>query len=150
MDNFVHIVGNLTADAQLKGTEDKPRAIFTVMVNEKRGDEEISFPVNVTAFGTLGTNAHKSLKKGVRVVVDGRLNGYKKAVVLDGENKELSMLSVTASEIGPEIRWATVEVTKVRSGNSGNGNSTAAASASSSDAGAKAAAKPASDNSDDF
>ena len=148
MDNFVHIVGNLAADPTLRGTEDKPRATFTVMVNEKRGDEEIAIPVNVTAFGTLASNVVKTFKKGTRVVVDGRLNGYKKAVVLDGENKELSMLSVTASEAAPDLRWAIAEVTKVKSGGSGNGDSKAE-SAKSSAASAKASAA-ASDNADDF
>lgn len=112
--NAIHFVGNLTGDPKLvEGASGKPRAQFTVAVNEGQGDDEKTHFVNVTAFGTLGENLAKSLTKGQRVVVIGRLNTYKKEVEIDNEVKNLTMVNFTASAVGPDLRWARAAVTKV-------------------------------------
>lgn len=112
--NSVSLVGNLTADPVLHvGSSGKKRATFTVAVNEKQGDKEIAHFVNCTAFGTLAENLNDSLRKGNRVVVVGRFNTYKKEVQIDGEDKGLTMLSITASAVGPDLLWATAKVSKV-------------------------------------
>jgi single-strand DNA-binding protein len=112
--NAIHFVGNLTGDPKLvEGASGKPRAQFTVAVNEGQGDDEKTHFVNVTAFGTLGENLAKSLTKGQRVVVIGRLNTYKKEVEIDNEVKNLTMVNFTASSVGPDLRWARATVTKV-------------------------------------
>jgi single-strand DNA-binding protein len=156
MENVMYVIGNLTADPTLRGTTDKPRATFTVMVNETRNNEEVSHPINVTAFGTLAQNLAGSLKKGHRVIVEGRIGSYKKAVVINEENVEITMLAMTASSVGPDLRWATAVVTKVRrsEGNasgteaaSGTTTPTATASASTSKPSAAAAVT---DNAEDF
>jgi single-strand DNA-binding protein len=162
MDNFVQIVGNITADPELRGTEDSPRCAFTVIVNKKVNDEERSDAFNVTCFGTLARNMVSSLKKGQRVVVSGSLSTYKKEVTIEGEIKNITMVSINAQAVAPDLRWARAEVTRIR-GNSGNdpdeANQPAAAQAQSGgssgssggSAGQKpAAAPPASDNPEDF
>ncbi len=112
--NAIHFVGNLTGDPKLvEGASGKPRAQFTVAVNEGQGDDEKTHFVKVTAFGTLGENLAKSLTKGQRVVVIGRLNTYKKEVEIDNEVKNLTMVNFTASSVGPDLRWARATVTKV-------------------------------------
>lgn len=123
--NSTTFVGNLTGDPELRySSGNKPRATFTVAVNEGQGDEERTHFINVTAFGTLGENVADSLRKGQRVVVHGRLNTYKKAVVIDDKDVDLTMCGFTASAVGPDLRWATAKVTKVvreKDGDSGNG-----------------------------
>ncbi len=112
--NTVSLVGNLTADPILHvGSFNKKRATFTVAVNEGQGEDERVHFVNCTAFGTLAENLADSLRKGNRVAVIGRFNTYKKDVQIDGEDKHLTMLSVTASAVGPDLRWATAKVSRV-------------------------------------
>lgn len=149
--NNTTFVGNLTADPKLViGDTGKPRATFTVAVNEgEQGSEhEKAHFINVTAFGTLGENLASSLSKGQRVIVAGRLNTYKKAVQIGGEDKELTMVSFTASAVGPDLRWAVAKVTKVvREGNGDGGGESK--SAAKDESGGSAAASPASED-DDF
>lgn len=112
--NSISFVGNLTGDPKLIfGDGGKARATFSVAVNEGQGETEKTHFVNVTAFGTLAENIADSLSKGQRVVVVGRLNTYSKDVTIDGDDKSLTMVSFTASAIGPDLRWATAKVTKV-------------------------------------
>ena len=129
--NSISFVGNLTGDAKLIfGDSGKARATFSVAVNEGQGETEKTHFVNVTAFGTLAENIADSLSKGQRVVVVGRLNTYSKDVTIDGDEKSLTMVSFTASAIGPDLRWATAKVTKVvREGNAAAGEDSGPASA---------------------
>ena len=50
-----------------------------------------------------------SLHKGARVVVTGRLE-QRSYETQDGEKR--SVVEVVADEIGPSLRWATVDITK--------------------------------------
>jgi len=112
--NTTTFVGNLTADPKLiEGASGKMRSTFTVAVNEGQGEDEKTHFLNVTAFGTLGENLAKSLGKGQRVIVSGRVNTYKKEVEIDGETKSLTMTGFTASAAGPDLRFATAQVSKV-------------------------------------
>lgn len=92
-----------------------PRLNFKVAINEgERGDEnEKSHFIPFTAFGSTAENFSKSLKKGMRVTIVGRLNTYEKEVQINGEDKKLTMIGFTAVEGGPALRWATADVTKV-------------------------------------
>jgi single-strand DNA-binding protein len=119
--NNVSFVGNLTSDPRIVFPESgTARATFSVAVNEGQGDDEKTHFINVTAFGTLAENIDDSLKKGNRVVVVGRFNTYPKEVEIEGEGKTLTMLSITASAVGPDLRWATAAVTKVASKGKGD------------------------------
>lgn len=112
--NSVTFVGNLTADPDLRfGASGKARASFRVAVNEGQGDEEKTHYLNVTTFGTLAENVADSLRRGNRVVVVGRVSSYSKAVTIAGEEKDISMISFTASAVGPDLRWATATPKKV-------------------------------------
>jgi single-strand DNA-binding protein len=71
-------------------------------------EEQTSF-FNVTAWGTLGENASNSLHKGARILVSGRLE-QRSWETQEGDKR--SVVEVVADEIGPSLRWATVEVTK--------------------------------------
>lgn len=131
--NSVSFVGNLVRDPELRFSGEKPRATFTVAVNEGEGDNEKAHYIDVTAFGTLGENLVKSVGRGTRVLVIGRFNTYKSAVQINGEDKDITRLSVTASAVGPDVRWATTEVSKVapKGDNRGNDDSGSSRGASS-------------------
>jgi single-strand DNA-binding protein len=77
---------------------------------QKQGEwvEQTSF-FNVTAWGTLGENASNSLHKGARVLVNGRLD-QRSWETPEGEKR--SVVEIVADEIGPSLRWATVDITK--------------------------------------
>jgi len=113
-DNTVTLVGNITRDPELRFTPaGQAVATFGMAVNrryQKNGqwEEQTSF-FNVTAWGTLGENASNSLRKGARILVSGRLE-QRSWETQEGDKR--SVVEVVADEIGPSLRWATVEVTK--------------------------------------
>jgi single-strand DNA-binding protein len=113
-DNTVTLVGNITRDPELRFTPSgQAIATFGMAVNRRfqrngQWEEQTSF-FNVTAWGTLGENASNSLHKGARILVNGRLE-QRSWETQEGDKR--SVVEVVADEIGPSLRWATVEVTK--------------------------------------
>ena len=77
----VTFVGNLGDDPVLRFSENgKPRATFSVAITEGQGDNEKTHWVDVTAFNSLAENVAESLAKGMRVVVVGRIDTYKREI----------------------------------------------------------------------
>lgn len=114
MNSNITFVGNLTRDPELYQSEGrKPRATFSVAVNEGWGEKETTHFINVTAFGDLAENIVDSLGRGNRVIVEGRFDSYKKPVEIDGVEKEITIVSVVANSVGPDLRWARAKVTRV-------------------------------------
>jgi single-strand DNA-binding protein len=115
-DNTVTIVGNLTREPELRFTPNgQATATFGVAVNRTWTDrtsqerrEQTSF-FDVVCWGTLAENAATSLSRGTRVVVTGRLD-QRTWETQEGEKR--SKVEITADEIAPSLRWATVHVTK--------------------------------------
>jgi single-strand DNA-binding protein len=115
-DNTVTIVGNLTREPELRFTPNgQATATFGVAVNRTWTDrtsqerrEQTSF-FDVVCWGTLAENAATSLSRGTRVVVTGRLD-QRTWETQEGEKR--SKVEITAEEIAPSLRWATVHVTK--------------------------------------
>jgi single-strand DNA-binding protein len=115
-DNTVTLVGNLTRDPELRYTPSgQPIANVGIAVNRVWNDrstnerkEQTSF-FNVTAWGTLGENVAHSLQKGARVIVNGRIE-QRSYETQDGEKR--TVVDVIADEIGPSLRWATVDISK--------------------------------------
>lgn len=77
--NAITITGNIANDPEIRqytDREGKQRSLlnFVVANNELVGGNEIfNGYVDITAFNLLGANAAKSLRKGERVVVTGRI-----------------------------------------------------------------------------
>ncbi len=136
--NHVNIIGNLTRDPELRFTPSgQPNATFGVAVNRRwqnrqtqEWDEQTSF-FDVICWGQLAENTAQSLAKGSRVVVDGRLD-QRSWENQEGERR--SKIEITADDVAPSLRWATVEITKNErrspdgGGYSGGGNGSGAAS----------------------
>lgn len=119
----VTLVGNLTTDPtwyKARRRSQNGRATFAIAVNDYRGpdadeEDEVANFFFVTAFGSLGENLVDSLSKGDRVVVAGKIGSYD-AIVYDedGEEVERTMLNITADAVGPDLRFATAEISRVR------------------------------------
>ena len=114
--NEVTIVGNVTRDPELRFTNSgQAIAHFSIAYNTRRknasGEWEDADPsyFNVTCWGQLAENVADSISKGTRVFVNGRLE-QRSYETKDGEKRQ--SVDIIAEEVGPSLRWATVEVKK--------------------------------------
>jgi single-strand DNA-binding protein len=114
--NHVSIVGNITRDPELRFTPSgQATATFGVAVNRRwqnrqsqEWEEATSF-FDVVCWGQLAENAAQSLAKGTRVLVSGRLDQRSWETA---EREKRSKIEITADEVAPSLRWATVSITK--------------------------------------
>ncbi len=112
--NNVQIVGNVTRDPELRYTPSGASvANFSIAWNrryERNGQqvEEVSF-FDVVCWGTLADNVAASISKGIRVIVEGRLD-QRSWETPQGEKR--SKIEITADEVSPSLRWASVEVVR--------------------------------------
>jgi single-strand DNA-binding protein len=110
--NTVTLTGNLTRDPEMRFTPSGAgQAILGLAVSRRYQDrnnewqEETGF-YNVVCWGDLAENV-QSLKKGTRVIVNGRLR-QRSWETEQGEKR--SVIEVQADEIGPSLRWARADV----------------------------------------
>ena len=120
----VTFVGNLGGDPVLRFSENgKPRATFSVAITEGQGDNEKTHWVDVTAFNSLAENVAESLAKGMRVVVVGRIDTYKREIDTTEGTKQVTTVKFIAQEVSPSLVFCRAKVTKVirEHADSGNG-----------------------------
>ena len=82
----------------------------TPRVKDRTSDEWVdgeTMWVRVTAFRSDAENAAESLKKGTRVIVQGRLS---QEAWEDKEGNKRTSLKLIADEIGVSTKWKTVKV----------------------------------------
>ena len=114
--NHVSIVGNLTRDPELRFTPTgQATATFGVAVNRRwqnrqtnEWEEATSF-FDVVCWRELAENAAQSLTKGTRVLVSGRLDQRSWET---SEREKRSKIEITADEVAPSLRYATVQITR--------------------------------------
>ena len=122
--NTITLVGNLTADPELRFTPSGAAvANFTVastprmfdrQTNEWKDGEALFMRCNV--WRQAAENVAESLTRGARVVVTGRLK-QRSFETKEGEKRTVVELEV--DEIGPSLRYATAKVNKVSRGSGG-------------------------------
>ncbi|WOC12331.1 single-stranded DNA-binding protein [Gordonia sp. MP11Mi] len=129
-DTVITVVGNLTADPELRFTPSgAPVANFTVastprtfdrQTNEWKDGEALFLRCSI--WRDAAENVTESLRKGTRVIVQGKLK-QRSYETREGERRTVVELEV--DEIGPSVRYATAQVTKTQRGGgfSGGGNS---------------------------
>lgn len=106
------IVGNVTERPTVRYTQGgTPVANVTVAVNRKDRDQEATDYHDVTLWGTLAENA-ASLDRGTRVIAVGT---YKSRKFEDNAGNKRTAWFIDATAFGPELRWATANVTKTQS-----------------------------------
>jgi single-strand DNA-binding protein len=114
--NSVTLVGNITRDPELRFTPSgQATATFGLAVNRRwqnrqtqEWEEATSF-FDVVCWREMAENASESLARGSRVIVTGRLDQRSWE---NQEGEKRSKIEITADEVSPSLRWATVEITK--------------------------------------
>jgi single-strand DNA-binding protein len=116
------VVGTLTGDPELKFlASGKAVANFTIAQNPrvKDGNEwkdgDPTF-IRCNAWEGMAENVVESLHKGDRVIVQGGL--YSRSWE-DKEGNKRSALELRIEAVGPDLRYATAAVTKIRKGGGG-------------------------------
>lgn len=118
-DTQVSLVGNATRDPELRHTPSGLAVAelgIAVQNRVKDGDEWVDGPgqfYDVTVWGTLAENVAESIFRGTRVVLMGTLK-FESWETDAGEKR--NKVKIVADAIGPDLRWATAEVTKVEKG----------------------------------
>ena len=126
-DTTITVVGNLTADPELRFTPSGAAvANFTVastpriydrQSGEWKDGEALFLRCNI--WREAAENVAESLTRGTRVIVSGRL---KQRSFETREGEKRTVFEVEVDEIGPSLRYATAKVNKAsRSGGGGGG-----------------------------
>jgi len=125
-DTTITVVGNLTADPELRFTAAGAAvANFTVastprILDRQSGewkDGEALF-LRCSIWREAAENVAESLTRGARVIVTGRL---KQRSFETREGEKRTVVEVECDEIGPSLRYATAKVNKVSRGGGGGG-----------------------------
>ena len=114
-ETTVTVVGNLTADPELRFTPaGQAVASFTVATNPRRFDKQTGGWVDddpaffrCSLWREAAENVTESLRKGMRVIVTGRLV-QRSYTTREGDKR--TTMEVQAEEVGPSLRWARVQV----------------------------------------
>lgn len=118
--------GNLGADPKFyEGKGDNPDRVHFSIAADKPRDPETGKArddietewYDIVAFGALARNIEASLGKGDHVFVEGRLGIRKREMYVENkdgdlEEKDIPMISLRASTVGPTLIWQTAEVHK--------------------------------------
>jgi single-strand DNA-binding protein len=125
-DTVITVVGNLTADPELRFTPSGAAvANFTVASTPRTFDKnsnewkdgEALF-LRCSVWRQAAENVAESLHRGTAVIVQGRLK-QRSYETKEGEKRTVYELDV--DEVGPSLRWATAKVTKASRGGGGGG-----------------------------
>jgi single-strand DNA-binding protein len=124
-DTVITIIGNLTADPELRFTPSGAAvANFTVASTPRQFDKasnewkdgETLF-MRCSVWRDAAENVAESLQRGTRVLVSGRLKqrSYEK----DGAKH--TVVEMEADEVGPSLKYATAKVNRTQRGSGGGG-----------------------------
>ena len=116
-DTIITIVGNLTADPELRfipsgaavtsfTVASTPRT-FDRQTGEWKNAETLFMPCQ--AWRQMAENIAESLTKGTRVIVQGRLT-QRSYTTREGEQR--TVVEMQVDEIGPSLRYAKAQVTR--------------------------------------
>ena len=118
-DTTITVIGNLTADPELRWTQaGAPVADFTVASTPRTFDRNAgewrdgdTLFVRCSVWRETAENVAESLRKGMRVIVQGRLT-QRSYDTQHGERRTVVELQV--DEVGPSLRRARAQVTRVQ------------------------------------
>jgi single-strand DNA-binding protein len=118
-DTTITLVGNLTADPELRFTNSGAAVVnFTIAstprtfdrtANEWKDGQALFLRCNV--WRQPAENVAESLTRGMRVIVTGRL--VQRSFEKDGEKR--TVYEVEVDEVGPSLRYATASVQRQQS-----------------------------------
>ena len=117
-ETIITVVGNLTADPELRYTQNGlPVANFTIASTPrtlKDGEWKDGDPLFLRAsvWREFAEHVAGSLTKGMRVIAQGRL---RQRSYQDREGNQRTAIELEVDEIGPSLRYATAQVTRAAS-----------------------------------
>ncbi|HEY2193620.1 MAG TPA: single-stranded DNA-binding protein [Actinomycetospora sp.] len=125
-DTVITVVGNLTADPELRFTPSGAAvANFTVASTPRTFDRQSgewkdgeALFLRCNIWRQAAENVAESLTRGSRVIVQGRL---KQRSFETREGEKRTVIELEVDEIGPSLRYATASVTKASRGGGGGG-----------------------------
>ncbi|MGL3150025.1 single-stranded DNA-binding protein [Microbacterium sp. A82] len=123
-ETVITVVGNLTADPELRYTQNGlPVANFTIASTPRSFDRAANewkdgdaLFLRASVWREFAEHVAGSLTKGMRVVAQGRL---RQRSYQDREGNQRTSIELEVDEIGPSLRYATAQVTRAASGGSG-------------------------------
>ena len=126
-ETIITVVGNLTADPEIRTVGNGSSvASFTIAStprtwnrNTGQFEDGQALFMRCSAWRDMAEHCAQSLSKGMRVIAQGRLQ-QRSYQAQDGSNRTVVELQV--DEIGPSLRYATVQVRKMQSGGYQGGN----------------------------
>lgn len=127
-ETIITIVGNLTADPELRTTSAGAQvASFTIASTPRSWNRSTNqfedgqaLFMRCSAWRDLATHCAQSLAKGMRVIAHGRLTQHSWE---DEQHQKRTAVELQVDEIGPSLRYATAQVQKMQSGGyQGNAN----------------------------
>lgn len=127
-ETVITIVGNLTADPELRYTQaGHAVASFTIASTPRTFDPSTNgwkdgetLFLRASAWRDLGENVASSLTKGMQVIAVGKL---KQRSYDDRDGNKRTSIELDVDEIGPSLRFATAQVTRSKGGGGGGGRS---------------------------
>src|SRR6185437_6152170 len=122
-ETIITVVGNLTADPELRYTQgglavanftiaSTPRTFDRAANDWKDGDPLF---LRASCWREFAEHVAGSLAKGSRVIASGRL---RQRSYQDREGQNRTSIELEVDEIGPSLRYATAQVTRAASGQS--------------------------------
>ncbi|MGP6169864.1 single-stranded DNA-binding protein [Microbacterium sp. A196] len=125
-ETVITVVGNLTADPELRYTQNGlPVANFTIASTPRTFDRQANewkdgdaLFLRASVWREFAEHVAGSLTKGMRVVAQGRL---RQRSYQDREGNQRTSIELEVDEIGPSLRYATAQVTRAASGGAGGG-----------------------------
>ncbi len=125
-ETIITVVGNLTADPELRYTQGGLAvANFTIASTPRTFDRQANdwkdgdaLFLRASCWREFAEHVAGSLTKGSRVVATGRL---KQRNYDDRDGNKRIAIELEVDEIGPSLRYATAQVTRAAGGSSGGG-----------------------------
>jgi single-strand DNA-binding protein len=125
-DTIITVVGNLTADPELRFTPSGAAvANFTVASTPRQFDKQSgewkdgeALFMRCNIWRQAAENVAETLTRGSRVIVSGRL---KQRSYETREGEKRTVVELEGEEVGPSLKYATAKVNKVSRGSGGGG-----------------------------
>ncbi|MBV7411264.1 single-stranded DNA-binding protein [Dermabacteraceae bacterium TAE3-ERU27] len=125
-ETVITVVGNLTADPELRFTQSGAAvASFTVASTPRNFDRQSgewkdgeALFLRCSVWRDAAENVAESLEKGNRVIVQGRL---RQRSYTDREGNNRTSLELDVDEVAPSLRYATAKPQRVQRGGGGFG-----------------------------
>ena len=125
-ETIITVVGNLTADPELRYTQNGlPVANFTIASTPRTFDRQANewkdgeaLFLRASCWRDFAEHVAGSMTKGMRVIAQGRL---RQRSYQDREGNNRTAIELEVDEIGPSLRYATAQVTRTQGGGGGGG-----------------------------